>query len=122
NTYGGGISIAQEGTIVRTTITHNSSGYNGGGIRVGQNSAGHYYSLTIIDSTISENTAYRVGGGIVALGNILITGSTISNNRLTLGAGGGVFGTNNIRIENSLVVGNTCPSSGGGIYGGEVTI
>jgi uncharacterized repeat protein (TIGR01451 family) len=96
-------------------------------------------SLTLTDSTVTNNSAAFNGGGIAApsfhvgpgteTSPVTITGSTISNNHLTggtvptaaIGAGIGTYG--DLSVTNSTITGNTIDSSavvnlGGGIGAG----
>ena len=69
--------------------------------------------LTIVNSTISDNTATRNGSGVyVASGSASIVNSTITNNRITNaggdGDGGAIFAEPgaNLVIHNSIIAGN----------------
>jgi hypothetical protein len=109
----GGGGIFSQGamvTVTRSTIRNNTA-IEAGGI------AGS--SMTILDSTIRENTVTNFFGGGVSIrgsGN-MIANSTITGNRvLGAGAGGGiasVFAT--ATITNSTISNNTA-NSGGGIF------
>lgn len=82
-------------------------------------------SLTLIDSTVSDNSADYCGGGIANLpsegGNATatLTNSTIANNRVRFGSGGGIcnYGASNadvtLTLTNSTVSGNDADSGGG---------
>lgn len=80
-------------------------------------------SLTIRDSTITDNISYFNGGGIYNAGLLTISGSTISGNSVPsvpqypYNNGGGIAngegGT--LTITNSTIAGNTAGESGGGI-------
>jgi hypothetical protein len=104
----------------------------------GGSGAGIYSSadvLTIIDSTISNNTAWiggnlsgGDGGGINVNGTLEISNTTISSNGAGV-SGGGISGYGTITITNSTISGNvagiTQPylSLGGGIYNsGTLTV
>ncbi len=72
--------------ISGVTIRHGNTNGRGGGIL----NAG---TLTVTDSSISDNTAELTGGGIhnnrtLTLANITISGNTVSG---AVGAGGGIF-------------------------------
>lgn len=86
---GGGIVNWYENlTLNNVVVTGNTAGGNGGGVAsFYDNGAG---SLTIIDSTISENTGYDGGGVYVedSAAPALITGSTISGNVAERDGGG----------------------------------
>src|SRR6266542_3198398 len=155
-----GIVVHISGVTIRNGATAESSGFdNGGGIRilagqvsisgsvVTENSAsggdfnvgGGIYiegqsSLTVSNTTVSNNSADQ-GGGIYAdldvSGTVSINGSTINNNTaLTtgFGAGGGIyiqFG-GNVSITNSTISDNGHEDGlqGGGIYiqGGSLSL
>jgi beta-glucanase (GH16 family) len=78
-------------------------------------SGGGIYSFfrtttTIVRSTISGNTSGDVGGGIRSLGNMTITNSTISGNTSTGWHGGAIFQTDgDITITNSTIANNIAP-------------
>jgi CSLREA domain-containing protein len=76
-------------------------------------------TLTVTDSTISDNTADGDGGGIDndGEGNLTVTGSTISGN--TAGRDGGGIQTDTtpgtVTVSDSTISGNTADGDGGGI-------
>jgi parallel beta-helix repeat protein/predicted outer membrane repeat protein len=75
-------------------------------------------TLTITNSTLSSNSSFDSGGGILATnGNLAITNSTLSGNSAT-NYGGGIFtgGSSNLTVTNSTLSGNNVNSEGGGIY------
>ncbi|MHA3771810.1 hypothetical protein ACXR0O_09770 [Verrucomicrobiota bacterium sgz303538] len=141
--YGGGLYIVTDGqAIIRNSkITGNVSGRGAGGIFVRAEGG-----IQIINTVISANSSVGLGGGVYAhvhpngTGDILITGSTITNN--TAGLGGGLNIDNDppatgrkagtITIRDTLISGNSAtvelpgnrPSEGGGLYfdDGIVTI
>jgi predicted outer membrane repeat protein len=84
--------------------------------------------LTLIDSTVTGNTAFTGGGGVQAGGSVTIVNSTISGNEAgDFGNGGGVYslGTDML-IVNSTITGNHADGEsgqGGGVFAsGEVTV
>ena len=98
-------------TVSEGNATDRSSGLSGGGIFVdfGDN-------LTVIDSTVSGNTAAQ-GGGIFSYGTTTIENSTISGN--VAGRGGGIYNDNGrTTITSSTITENYASSlyqsSGGG--------
>ena len=114
--YGGGIS--NDGgtlTIQNTTISENTAAGYGGGVY----NSGSVGSLTAINSTIRGNTASG-GGGI--FGGATIINCTISGNSAMF-EGGGIFGGGT--ISNCTISGNMTTvghSRGGGISGsGTIT-
>jgi beta-glucanase (GH16 family) len=78
-------------------------------------SGGRIYSFfnaatTIVRSTISGNVSNDVGGAIRSLGNMTIANSTISGNTATGWHGGAIFQTDgDISIVNSTIAGNIAP-------------
>jgi len=83
----------------------NAGGLNGGGIY----STG---AVTVIDSTISGNSA-NGGGGIRNNGAVTLTNSTVSGNLASLG--GGILSGGAITISNSTIKNNIASGSGGGV-------
>ncbi|TMF41403.1 MAG: hypothetical protein E6I32_20560, partial [Chloroflexi bacterium] len=77
-------------------------------------------TLTLTNSTVSGNRANFAGGskggGIFNLGTLTLTNSTVSGNTVTHGYGGGIFNGNTLSLNNSTVSGNSASSSGGGIF------
>ena len=85
-----------------------------------------FTSLTIHESTIEDNTAVQVGGGLYASGGTLtVDSSTIDHNQATSGKGGGI-GTNNtsLTVDSSTIANNTATTNGGGIdnFGGSLHV
>ncbi len=121
--YGGGIANGGTLTLKGSTITKNSA-FAGGGIDNSQSG-----KLTIIDSTISDNSADGLdnpyGGGISNDGTLTITNSTIANNTVT-GAhsfGGGIANFGTATITADAITGNSTEHEGGGVMnGGTLTI
>ena len=106
--YGGGARL----TVLNSTITGNFAGNgNNGGVGAGIYSSADV--LTIIDSTISNNTASigrnlsgGDGGGITnANGTLNISNTTISSNGAGV-SGGGISSYGTITITNSTISGN----------------
>ena len=81
-------------------------------------------TLTVIDSTITGNLANRNGGGIYGSGTMTVTGSTISDNS-TRSYGGGIHNmVGTLTVTNSTISGNSSDRDGGGIHsrGGTLTV
>ncbi len=106
-------------TVTRGFGANYAPGWGGGIFNAG--------TLTVKDSTISDNYADE-GGGIFNIGTLTVVGSTLSDNRGNVtpggGSGGGIGGVDfdgNTTVINSTVTGN---SSGGcgGIANKTVTI
>lgn len=139
--YGGGGIFALEGSVVLThsTLSGNSTGGKGGGIfatfhtgsvtltqstlsgNAAHDGGGIYASakpVSLIDSTLRQNSAtYGKGGAIFSSGTLTLTGSTLNGNSAANGDGGAIYssGTSNATLINSTVSGNSA-AKGGGIY------
>ena len=114
----GGAIYANSGhvRIEGGTITENSSGSYGGGIRIGNSQVS---SLTITGGTISNNTSGNHGGGIYFTPTgaphavLTITGGVIENNTAAKEAGGiyitgrdNAANTQTVEIRNAVIRGN----------------
>jgi len=112
---GGGINMmyAASLTVRDVTIIGNTalSGNGAAGIIVDRG------TLTVISSTIADNTGGNVGGGIANLGGtVAVTNSTITGN--SSGAAGGINNSRGtLTVTSSTLAGNTATFSGasGGI-------
>ncbi|AFY45108.1 choice-of-anchor Q domain-containing protein [Nostoc sp. PCC 7107] len=102
-------------TVIRSTITGNSNpdgAANGTIVNDG--------TVTIISSTISDNSA-GLGGGILNNGTAIVVNSTINNN--TAGIGGGINNSGTLTLVNTTISSNQSYSEGGGIYNsGTLTV
>lgn len=124
NGSGGAIKIFNGGdiTINESTIDGNSSPYgSGGGLAI----RGDGRSISIIDSTLSNNTAGATydGGGIAIFGSaneVTVANTTITGN--SAGSGGGIaaYDDNTVTVVMSTISGNTSTSiaTGMGYAGG----
>jgi len=94
-----------------------------------------YSPLTLINTTITENSAFQ-GAGIYVFGGIpsipesllvTIQNSTISKNTTAFGGGAGIFieAGGAVVIQNSTLAENVADGNGGGVYvnaGGRLTV
>jgi predicted outer membrane repeat protein len=95
-------------TISGLTLQDGSTGSDGGAI----NNSG---TLTVSNSTLSNNTAFE-GGGIYSDGTVTLTNSTVADNTGTSdGAGIVTIFTSTLTITDSTISGNTASSGTGGI-------
>lgn len=101
-------------TLVATTVSENESTVDGGGVL-------NTGMLTVVNSTISGNTAPagNGGGGLRNTGSATVTSSTVSGN-LAASDGGGIVNSNVLVLENSTVSGNEASGNGGGIRNNSV--
>jgi hypothetical protein len=115
----GGFSLEPVVELRRLTISGGRA-VRGGGI---SNEA----TLTLVDSTVSGNTAIALGGGIYNDETMTLMNTTVSNNTAEV-EGGGIFNQfeRTLTLDNSTVSGNqvdgleTC--DGGGIRNGGGTL
>lgn len=113
------ISPGKTVTIRELTVTGASTALTGGGI------FNDHGALTLINMTISGNTA-AAGGGISVDGttsgsaSLTVSNSTISGNTSTSSGGGiyslGTGGAATLIITNSTISGNNADLHGGGLY------
>jgi hypothetical protein len=113
---GGGIANAGTLTLTNSAVFGNTATNNGGGIL--NINAG---TLTLINSTVSINTASDAGGGILNFdGTLTIIDSTLSGN--SAGGGGGIANEGTATLTNSTLSGNSAGVDGGGIFNGGTAI
>lgn len=115
NSAAGGIYSKGNATIMNSAIYGNNSPYGGG---VYNKDTIEVTTLSIINSTISSNTAVLKGGGIYNLGLMLVNNNTIFDNSSSIGAG--IFGKyGNVDFINTIIAnsisGVDCTTDGGTI-------
>src|SRR5205085_8586602 len=104
-------------TLTRTTIDANTA-EEGGALWSDHGTA----TVTIVDSTIADNTSDVFDAGAVFVrGNTVIRGSTFSGNAALAGRGGALFGRGDpspatLAITNSTFSGNHAKTFAGAIY------
>ena len=125
-TLGGGI-LNREGTVRlnRSVVTGNSvtgSEVGGGGIASGTFRTGPIGTLTLNNSSVTDNVSGNGGGGILNhAGTLTINNSEVNDNTAQGGGGGiasgrgGETGNSVLELNNSQVNGNT---SNGGVFAG----
>ncbi|NND96300.1 MAG: DUF4347 domain-containing protein, partial [Pirellulaceae bacterium] len=114
---GGGMKVAgtADVTLTNVNVTLNNAG-DGGGIH----NAG---TVTLVDSTISDNTSTNQGGGLFNDATAVATGSTFSGNNAIDGAG--IYNSNfgsvqTLTLTNVTLSGNTASGDGGGLANTEL--
>jgi hypothetical protein len=112
NKYGPGTGNV---TLIRSTVSGNVSGDDGGGIYVRAFGSDPVptSTLTLSKCTVRRNIADLSGGGIWA-GTANLTSSTVSGNAAGF-FGGGIYAST-ANLTNSTVSGNTAGTAGGGIW------
>ena len=118
---GGGIAVSGDragARLVDSLVTGNSATVFGGGIDVDDG------TLTLVESTVSENTAWSSGGIDSDFGTITLIGSTVSQNTAAGGTScqnlgscaGGIWNFGGaLTLIDSTVSENTATRRGGGI-------
>ncbi|MEM6429747.1 MAG: MBG domain-containing protein, partial [Deinococcota bacterium] len=96
-----GGGIFSEGT---TTVINSTISGNSAGIQGGGILSVRNFNVT--NSSITGNSAGTIGGGIRGVRNVTVTNSTISGNTVDNGDGGGIYSTRAVTLTNSLVLGN----------------
>lgn len=102
---GGGIYVTYGGklTLVRSNVSGNTARF-GGGIYTWANDVSDSVTLTLVQCTVSGNSAtFRDGGGIHSFG-------------------GGILRGNKFTMSQSTVSGNTAERTGGGIFTGGAAV
>lgn len=132
---GGGLYLTVATTIDNSVIQNNTSGANGGGISISSASANKGKTISISQSSITENKIRteaedNIGGGGIYVGannTLKLTGAEVSENTVSGKnvLGGGIYNagklleiTGNTEITNNAADGTTT-SKGGGIFGGN---
>ncbi|BAZ09186.1 hypothetical protein NIES4071_09920 [Calothrix sp. NIES-4071] len=78
-------------------------------------------TLTVTNSTLDSNSATS-GGGIINTGTLTVTNSTLDSNSATSGGGGGIVNTGTLTVTNSTLDSNSATSGGGGGIGNAGTL
>ena len=107
---GGGINNAGNLTLAAGAVANNASSGDGGGIFIAGTG-----TMTILDSTVSGNTAIS-GGGIYNSGTLELTESTVSTNTASNGSsaadGAGIDNLGTLATINSTIAGNQATGTG----------
>ncbi len=132
--YGGAIVVDNSSLVVNNCRIFNNIAYRIPGADYTNGAGGGIYNelnsgLTVIDSTITDNSAGNAGGGIGNNGTLTITNSTLSSNSAFV-QGGGIDNQGAVSIINSTLSGNSAPGNpytvgvaGGGIWNaGTLTV
>lgn len=127
---GGGINNTGVLTVRNSTIDGNkANGPPGTGVGVGGGINNRSGSVTLVNSTVSNNVAEFGAGGIASALNVgtsailNVTNSTISGNTTSNGDGGGIRvgyvtpGVTQVNLKNVTITKNSAPNgNGGGIW------
>src|SRR5690606_24641309 len=111
---GGGIAVNGAAYIFGTTIEGNHSGMTAGGVLQSGGVPG-VSRLELVNSTVSENTAGFLGGGVVIINKLIMRNSTIAFNAVDelspFGIGGIMLGSDDtigaFHIESSIISNNS---------------
>ena len=106
------------------TIRHGNATSGDGSTQYPGAQGGGIYNrgtVTLTNSTVSDNTTNSNGGGIVNYGTLTLTNSTLSGNMSSVG--GGIRNTGTVALTNSPISSNIAINRGGGIdNGGTLTL
>ncbi len=123
NGHGGAIEDSGRMSISGSTIRHNTTSGDGGGIR-SSNGSGRF--LTITDSAIHDNAAGANGGGLrMSFSDINLSGLQVHDNSATNGAGIYIATTSSdhlVNLSDCSLQGNEASGDGGGIFNGRATV
>lgn len=111
---GGCLRVQRGGTLVLARMTVRECSANiGGGID-------SFGTLLVLRTTITDNFAEFVGGGLTAIGPLtrILDGSWIGGNAATAAAGIAVDPSGLLRVEDSVITENVATLTGGGGVGG----
>ena len=113
--HGAGVAIESGASLTLDTVNVTGNQANGG-----SNQGGGIYNagtLTITDSSISNNATGSHGGGLYNEGTANISQSLLAGNTATNNAGGIYHtGASTLDLTNVTISGNTSTGNGGGIY------
>jgi predicted outer membrane repeat protein len=116
--HGGGIDVHHSAVIVSNSAVFGNRA-NGAFGRGGGIYSDYSGTMTVINSTFSDNSATFSGGGIYSVdGAVDVSSSTFSDNSSSGGGGifNGRYGT--LTVSNSTFSGNSAIYGGGGIFNG----
>ncbi|HKE49657.1 MAG TPA: choice-of-anchor Q domain-containing protein [Rhodanobacteraceae bacterium] len=129
STYGGGIQVRHDATLIASTVSHSRILGHGDTFRGGGIASGHQF--VAVYSTISDNTLictdarYCLGGGLFTHGRTELDFSTVSGN--VADYGGGIYhrpDTNDdpLLIMQSTISGNHANHGAGGVFATHTTL
>jgi hypothetical protein len=103
---GGGAIINSADLIVTgSVLSDNTAPINGGAVNTQPSG-----TTRLINTTVSDNTSGSLGGGLSNLGTLILTGSTVTQNRGS--AGGGIAtGNTNVTLGGGTRVRNNIPDN-----------
>src|SRR5271157_3382689 len=111
-TGGNGGAISNFGTL---TLTNSTLSDNSASVGAGGIYNDNFGTLTLTNSTLSDNSVIHGAGGIDNETTATLTTSTLSDNSASDGAGGGISNDGTLTLTNSTLSDNSA-LRGGGIY------
>jgi CSLREA domain-containing protein len=111
---GTGGGIANCGTLTVNNSTISDNVADSGGGIFNNACNGVNVTLTVTNSTISGNVGALGGGGIQNGGTATLTNITVSGNSSMRDGGGGVYNAGTLTVVNSTIAGNSAPGPRGG--------
>jgi hypothetical protein len=114
-TIDSGVTASISGLIITGGATSGGGGGGGGGI----NNSG---TLTLVNTTVTGNSATgELGGGIYNGGTLTLVNTTVTGNS-TNADGGGIYNGGTLTLVNTTVSGNSSSGDGGGIFSDSGTL
>ncbi len=109
-------------TVSNCTISGNFA-LRAFGVSIGLLGGGIYNegTMTLSNSTVSDNSADGYGGGINSSGTLMVSDCTLSDNSAVKG-GGGLFSDGTLTVSNSTIYGNTSVDGGGILATGTIAV
>ncbi|MEI7727135.1 MAG: choice-of-anchor Q domain-containing protein [Bacteroidota bacterium] len=108
-----GGGISNDGTLTIKNSTLTQNIGTSAGGGISNSASGN---LTLQDSILSGNTAQDLGGAIENYGTLKVQNSTLSGNSVGAGSGGALDNSGDLTVQNSILSGNTAQVWGGAIY------
>ncbi|MFN8445322.1 MAG: choice-of-anchor Q domain-containing protein [Caldilineaceae bacterium] len=118
---GGGLSAGDFVTVSGSSFLSNTSGYYGGGARLGSSACG--YLATVSDTIFQGNQSVRSGGGLYVCGSAVMTDGGFESNLAgsdpsdpdVNDTGGGMWVTGDATLTGTSFLNNHSPGNTGGL-------
>ncbi len=107
--FGGGVNIANGGTVQNCLVSNNQA-RDGGGLAL--DNGGYVINSIITNNSADNNASNGYGGGVRLLNGGIVRGSLIYNNT-SQRYGGGINIWNTGTVQNCTITGNDAPNGGG---------
>ncbi|MCI0577232.1 MAG: hypothetical protein L0331_13655 [Chloroflexi bacterium] len=98
STYGGGLYVEDDLTVINSTFLSNTANHTGGGIFANG-------LTTMANNFFQHNISTEYGGGLASFAPLNVTNTYFLSN--TAGSGGGIFASDTFTVANTIFVGNS---------------